>query len=163
MKKDNSSVLEREVAFMMNIHQGTDDKLNELFEAIGERFEDVATYDALERITFAVMKKIKKSDRHFLLWLHVVGQHIKLKYDGYWVIIKHGDKSSGEYYFPAIMNANTEIWRVGNSCYKLYYTKRRMYDMSFDTFYKLHIERAIAEYKFSDLNIPESDLIILEQ
>ena len=73
MKNNGSSVLEREVAFMMNIHQDTNDKLNELFEAIGERFEDVAT------------------------------------------------------------------------------------------FYKLHIERAIAKYKFNDLNIPESDLIILEQ
>lgn len=157
-------VFERESEFIINIHKDRQNKLDELFQIIGDKFEDISSYEVLEHITNMIMKKVKKSDKNFLLWLHCVGCHVKFNFDAKWILLRV-DKYIGEnihtYYHPAIMDKNTEVWEVGNSCYIQYYLKRRMHGISFLTFYKIHIERSIWKPKFHELNYSDDRLIVL--
>ena len=125
---------------------------------------DFSDKDTIEYLTEIFMKKLKKNDRNFLLWLYIIGSHIKKKYEGEWVVIHKFllFKQFGppiETFIPAIIDKNENFWNVGNLCYQDYYLKYRLRGISFHTFYMLHVERAIYKSQLSD-NIRSLDEVI---
>jgi len=154
-------IIEREIDFMKTIHQNTDEKLMELQYTIEVELDDLTSYEALELVTKKIMWDVKKSDRHFLLWLHFVGHYINEKHDAKWVLIRR-EWNDSQYFVPFVMDKNTRIWRVGDFCPTYYYKKKRMRGISFNTFYKLEIEQYIAQFKFHEINISADRLIELE-
>ena len=161
MHKKSTFILAEEVEFIMKIHNKTDDKIREMQEATGIELQEVTSYESLKKVTDLIMTKLRKSDRNFLFWLHFVGHYIKTICNGRWALIKRREYDS-LYYSPLIIADDTAVWLVGDFCYTYYYAKKRMHGISFETFYKLEIEKLIFKPKWSDLNIPEKDLIILE-
>ncbi|UJH68997.1 hypothetical protein [Allomuricauda sp. SCSIO 65647] len=145
------------------IHLNTSEKLDKLRKVTEFQGENLTEYQSLKTITNAIMWKAEKSDSNFLLWLHYMGHYIKYKYKGYWVLLRRERIfSEGTFLSPAIMDKTSDIWTVGDFCHTLYYKKGRMRGISFDTIYKIHIERLAWKPKFEDLNIPREDLIMLE-
>lgn len=157
----DNTVFKKEAEFIKSIHLNSEKKLSELKELTGMDKIDFDSLNDIELLTSFLMKKAKKSDNNFLMWMCAVGSHIKRRYNGKWVLV-HYSNFLFDIYMPAIVNADNDIWEVGNFCYRYYYAYRRMSGMSFMFFYKLDIERVALKLKYSDLNKPEEDFIFLE-
>jgi hypothetical protein len=154
-------IFEKENEFIKKIHLESETKIQALSIITGEILEKFESKATLERITNSVMKILKKSDSHFLLWLHACGQFIKMKFNGKWALIKVNNKL-GKYYEPIIIDTENEIWRIGESCRNLYYLKNRASGIHFELFYKLDIERYIYRPKLGDAGFKLDEIIFLE-
>lgn len=156
-----NNVFVRELNFIQNIHRNTYEKLIQLSNLISRKTVYGLSYDDVKLVTLAIMRKCKRSDQNFLLWLHFAGCYIKNTFNARWILV-HRQVDSIHYYVPFMMDEKEEIWDVGDFCYIYYYLKNRMKGISFELFYKLEIERTLQNNKFDDLNIPRADLIYLE-
>jgi hypothetical protein len=154
-------IFEEEKEFIEKIHLESETKIQVLSNITGEIFEKFESKATLERITNSVMKVLKKSDRHFLLWLFACGQFIKMKFNGKWALVKMNNKL-GNYYEPIIIDNKNEIWRIGESCRNFYYLKNRASGIHFELFYKLDIERYIYRPKLGDAGFKFDEIIFLE-
>ena len=98
----------------------------------------------------------------------VIGRHIKLKFDGEWVVI-HKLILLNQFgpvidtFIPAIIDRNENFWDVGSSCYNSYFRKYRLRGISFHTFYMLEVERAIMKSKLKDNYINLEEVIFIER
>ena len=125
---------------------------------------DYGNKKVIEDLTDLFMKKLKKSDRNFFLWLYIIGNHVRDKFDGEWIII-HKFIKLGEFgphfeiFDPAIINENEDLWNIANSCYSSYYKYNRLNRISFHTFYMLDVERSILKTKLYQ-NIRSIDEVI---
>ncbi|MFD1614293.1 hypothetical protein [Gelatiniphilus marinus] len=100
---DKLSNFQTHQGFLLNIHKNKEEKLSELFQFINHGKVDVSDYDNFEKITQLVMKKSKKSDKAFLLWLYCCGEHISLKYNCKWALIKYNFFNIA-WYSPILIN-----------------------------------------------------------
>jgi len=157
----SESVFAKEREFIESIHLESNEKLKELKKVTKMDLINFEDQKDIEKLTYHFCKKARKSDRNFLLWMYVVGSHIKAKNNGSWVLIYYKDMF-GERYVPSVVSVDEDIWEVGNFCYIYYYLKRRMSGISFKAFYKLDIERAIREFKYLELNIPVERFFFIE-
>lgn len=161
MQIPSNFVLVTSKDFFLSIHKNSLDKLDELSSVVRIEIKTDVNYQTLEEVTFQIMKSVKKSDHNFLLWLHFIGYYIKSNNKGFWALIKR-DFGNWEYFAPAIIAPNKQIWIVGEFCYDIYYKKKRMYGIGFEFFYKLHIQQLAWKQKVSELNIYADDIIKLE-
>lgn len=158
--KIKPDAIKRGYEFVKNIHNDTSVKNTNLREILGIELAN-KEYENLKEVTEIVMYEAEKSDRLFLLWLHFVGNYIKLNYSGSWVLLNR--ELIGEQYFvPCVMGLDNEFWAVGDFCSTYYYKKNRMNGISFETFYKLEIDRVIWKPKYNELNIKREDIFYLE-
>lgn len=152
------SVFELNKYFLLNIHKDKKQKLNDLFIIIGKEFSDLKSYKAIEEITSQVMRRLKKSDHNFLLWLHCIGVHINLKYNTKWILYKVEGREP--VYMPAVMDINGVIWQIGLNCHLKYYKGQRMSGISFEFFYKTVVEKSIFNTKLE--NFKKESIVILD-
>jgi len=157
MKNLVKNIFQKEIEFIKNIHLEEETKAKDLITTDIVEY----SYDSLKLVTSIIMKKTERSDTVFLLWLHFIGNYIKLNFEGKWILLR---RRLGEitYLVPCVIGADNEFWLVGEFCQNYYYNKNQMYGISFETFYKLEIERVIWKPKFEELNLLESDLVLLE-
>lgn len=158
----NDNVFDMERKYLESIHLNSCEKLDGLNEMVGIEQLDLKEVENIENITNHLMKKSDKSDENFLRWMYVIGSHIKMKFNGSWILV-HYKGDNVDRYVPAVVNDDQEIWEVGNFCYRYYFAKNRMKGISFSTFYKLEINRAIWKPKLKDINIPLENIVFLEQ
>ncbi|MEW4923640.1 hypothetical protein [Algibacter sp. 2305UL17-15] len=149
---DKLSNFQNHQDFLLNIHKNKEEKLSELFRLINHENVDISDYDNFKKITHLVMKKIKKSDKAFLLWLHCTGEHISFKFNCKWALVKYNLPTSKVWYSPILINETQDVWMIGQDCEKMYYKYKRLYDIEFSTFYKMSIERLLHKTKLSDIN-----------
>lgn len=148
--------------FIGSIARNNTEKLEMLFLLTGKSYVDINSFEILKEITDSIMKKIGKSNLAFLLWLYTVGEHLKEKFNGRWMLEKRSN-ILGEYFVPFILNSKNDVWLVGDFCYALYFNKNRMKHIGFDFFYKVYIERRVTKLSIKDLNIDKSKLIEIDK
>ena len=156
------NVFDIEKEYVKSIHLNYCEKLDELKSITGIKKIDLREVDSIKNLTVFFMKKADKSDENFLRWMFVIGNHIKGKFRGKWLLIHYLSRDVDRF-VPAVSNDNEDIWQVGNFCYNYYYSKRRMHRISFPTFYKLEIERLIWKPKILDLNISYKNFLFIEK
>ena len=154
-------VFEIERDFVESIHLNYHDRINDIKQLVGIEDVDNHKLDTIKDYTIYFMKNADKSDKNFIKWMYLIGCHIKVKFNGSWIFVHYEDDHMNRY-VPAVLNDRNEIWQVGNFCYIYYYSKNRMNGISFNTFYKLEIERMIWKPKITDLNIAKNNFIYIE-
>lgn len=158
----SGNVFDERSQFIKGIHHESCKKVNKIRE-IAQR-EEINLFDIedVENLTSFFMESKEMSYDYFLYWMYLIGCHIKKRYEANWVLIHYKSEDLNRI-VPAIMNNTQDIWQVGNFCYTYYYLKNRMQGISFETFYRLEIERLIWKPKFKDLNLPDEYLILIEE
>ncbi|MCF7568402.1 hypothetical protein L3X37_08495 [Sabulilitoribacter arenilitoris] len=147
---DKLSVFQNHQDFLLNIHKNKEEKLFEFFRLINHEKVDISDYDNLKKITHLVMNQLKKSDDNFLSWLYFCGEHINLKFNCKWALMKYNFINK-EWYSPILINEKNDIWNIGQDCERLYYKYNRLYNIEFSTFYKMSIERLLSKNKLGDI------------
>jgi hypothetical protein len=155
----SDNVFERQAEYIKGINKNITDKLKLLSEVV--KFDLIAAFSQkdLEKVTFQIMKKAKKSDQNFLLWLTYVGEYIKHNFDANYVLAKV-DNYEFNYFKPLMVNGEGEVWNLGGHCKKYYFHKRRMQSISFQVFYEVTIKST------SNLGLPNNktnQLIFLDE
>lgn len=143
------------------IHLDTERKLDSLRELTGLDQIDFSEASDVEKLTYYFMKEAKKSDDNFHWWMYVVGCHVKRRFKGEWILI-HYKNTLFEAFIPAVVNEDDEIWLVGEFCHRYYFKYRRMNGISYNTFYKGVVDRAIMKLKYTQLNKPQDNFIFIE-
>ncbi|WP_413974690.1 hypothetical protein [Hyunsoonleella sp. 2307UL5-6] len=158
-----SKVVCNNQSFILEINKAQNAKLGSLFQLIETGKLDISKAKNIEIITDCIMKKIKKSDNAFLLWLFLIGEHINIKYDTKWALIRFNiSQFDDNCFYPILINSEKDIWLAGTDLSRYYYDKRRMHGIGFLTFYKTFIERVLGKTKLSNYEGIIKELIILE-
>lgn len=152
-------IFERKIDFVIDINNSPKEKLDELLSIIKISENDIKSKNFVMEVTKKVMKE-KSNDSLFLLWMHFIGFHIIRKYKAKWILIKYPGIRKEFYYIPFLVDSSQELWNIGNGCESIYYNKRRMYNISFDVFYKLEVERAINKPNLKDKAYSKRDIFI---
>ena len=150
----------KESSFIRTIVEKRRENLGWVSSTIGKEYGSVNEYVTLEEITNFFMKKMKKSDLGFKLWLFAVGEHICETYGAEWYL-RERQSLQGKYLDPLLLDKNGRIWELGVFCYALYYNKRRMAGIGFEFFYKVYVEQRISKLKFKDYQIDKNQLFKL--
>jgi hypothetical protein len=150
-----------ESSFISSIAENKTEKLEMLFLLSEKRYVNFSSFETLQEITVFIMKKTKKSNFAFLLWLYTVGEHLKEIFKGKWMLEKRNN-ILGEYFVPLIIDSQNDVWLVGDFCYSLYFNNNRMKNIGFNFFYKVYVERKVSKLNLLDLNIDKCNLIKIE-
>lgn len=151
-------------SFILDINKAKNSKLDSLFKLIEVEKLDISKPESVEIITDCIMKKIKKSDNAFLLWLFVIGEHVNTKYNTRWGLIRFNiDLLDRNCFYPILINSDEDIWLAGTDLSRYYYEKKRMYGIGFNAFYKTFVERILGnKTNLSNYKETIKELIILE-
>lgn len=147
---DKLSAFQSHQDFLLNIHKNKEEKLSEFFRVINHENVDISDYVNLKNITHLVMKQLKESDENFLSWLYCCGEHINLKKNCKWALLKYNFINK-EWYSPILINEKNDIWNIGQDCERMYYKYNRMHSIEFSGFYKISIERLLHKTKLGNL------------